>query len=78
MYRWSRNPQNVGWTLFLAGLGLAARSGLVLLLAGFFWVTFALYVSAEEEFLERIFGDAYRRYRRSSHRYFGPPCGPAD
>jgi protein-S-isoprenylcysteine O-methyltransferase Ste14 len=32
LYRWSRNPQLVGWTLVLVGLGLLRRSAMVLLL----------------------------------------------
>lgn len=70
-YRWSRNPQNVGGALFLAGVALAGRSGLALLMAAVFWVTFRVYVSAEEEFLERTFGEAYRDYCASTHRYLG-------
>ena len=77
IYRWSRNPQNVGWTLFLLGVAVAGRSGLGLLMAGFFWATFLWYVPAEEEFLERIFGQEYLAYKGWSHRHFGPPRKPA-
>lgn len=76
-YRWSRNPQNVGWALFLVGIAFAGRSGLALLMAGVFWVTFRAYVSAEEAFLSRTFGEAYRDYCASTHRYLGPPRRPA-
>lgn len=76
-YRWSRNPQNVGWALFLAGIALVGRSGLALLMAAVFWVTFRVYVSAEEAFLDRTFGKAYRDYCASTHRYLGPPRTPA-
>jgi protein-S-isoprenylcysteine O-methyltransferase Ste14 len=76
-YRWSRNPQNVGWALFLLGLALIGRSALALLMTAVFWGTFRAYVAAEEEFLERIFGGEYRYYRDWSHRYLGPPRGPA-
>jgi protein-S-isoprenylcysteine O-methyltransferase Ste14 len=72
-YRWSRNPQNVGWALFLAGIALVGRSGFALLMTAVFWATFRVYLSAEEEFLERTFGEAYRDYRASTHRYLGPP-----
>lgn len=72
-YRWSRNPQNVGWELVLVGIALVGRSGLALLMAAVFWVTFRTYVGAEEEFLERIFGDEYRDYKAWSHRYLGRP-----
>jgi protein-S-isoprenylcysteine O-methyltransferase Ste14 len=76
IYRWSRNPQNLGWTLFLVGLGLLRTSGLVLLLAALFWTGFRMYLPLEERLLERLFGDAYREYRSRTHRYFGPQKRP--
>lgn len=76
-YRWSRNPQNVGWAFFLAGIGLVGRSGLALFMAAVFWATFRAYVPAEEEFLKRTFGEAYCDYCASTHRYCGPPRRPA-
>ncbi len=76
-YRWSRNPQNVGWALFLVGIALIGRSALALLMAAVFWGTFRAYVAAEEEFLERIFGAEYRDYRAWSHRHLGFPRRPA-
>jgi len=72
-YRWSRNPQNVGWALVLVGIALIGRSALALLMAGVFWATFRAYVAAEEAFLQRIFGAEYRDYQAWSHRYFGAP-----
>jgi protein-S-isoprenylcysteine O-methyltransferase Ste14 len=76
VYRWSRNPQNVGWALVLVGIALVGRSGLALLMAGVFWTAFRAYVVLEEAFLERIFGDEYRDYKAWSHRYFGAPRKP--
>jgi protein-S-isoprenylcysteine O-methyltransferase Ste14 len=73
VYRWGRNPQNLGWTLVLVGIAFISRSGLVFLLAVLFWLAFLLYLPTEEQFLERIFGDQYRQYRSWSHRYFGAP-----
>lgn len=73
IYSWSRNPQNVGWTLFLIGVALLRTSAMILLLAALFWIGFRLYLPLEEQLLERIFGDAYRTYRSQTHRYFGPP-----
>jgi protein-S-isoprenylcysteine O-methyltransferase Ste14 len=76
IYRWSRNPQNVGWMLLLAGVSLAANSGLAMLMAAMFWVSFRFYLPEEERLLEHLFGDEYRRYRSRSRRYFGPPRTP--
>lgn len=73
IYRWSRNPQNVGWTLVLVGVGLLSASGMVLLLAALFWIGFRAYLPLEERFLERLHGEEYRAYRSHSHRYFGLP-----
>lgn len=73
IYRWSRNPQYVGWMLFLFGIALLRTSGMVLLLAALFWISFRMYLPLEEKLLERIHGQPYRRYRSKTHRYFGPP-----
>lgn len=73
IYRWSRNPQNVGWGLFLLGVALIGQSALALVLAALFWLVFMVYVPMEEQYLENLFGDRYREYMRWSRRYFGPP-----
>jgi protein-S-isoprenylcysteine O-methyltransferase Ste14 len=73
IYSWSRNPQNVEWILFLFGIGFIARSALALLLALLFTLLFALYVPMEENHLESIYGEEYRKYKKNSHRYFGLP-----
>jgi protein-S-isoprenylcysteine O-methyltransferase Ste14 len=78
IYRWSRNPQNLGWCLLLVGIALMGPSWSALLLAVAFWVGFHLHVSSEEEFLARLFGQRYREYQRRSHRYFGPPRRQAE
>jgi len=73
IYRWSRNPQAVGWMLVLLGLGLARRSGMVLVLAAVCWLSFRLSLPLEEELLRRLYGEAYGTYERHTHRYFGAP-----
>ena len=73
IYRWSRNPQVVGWTLFLTGLALLSSSGMVLLLTLFFWGSFRIYLPLEEHLLTRLYGEAYRLYRKKTPRYFGAP-----
>lgn len=72
-YRWSRNPQYVGWFMFLLGFALNDWS----------WWCFAamvivasylhLLILIEEEHLNRVFGEPYAKYRRTVARYFGGP-----
>ncbi len=73
IYRWSRNPQNVGLGLALFGVALMGRSGLALLMSVFFCVVFRIYLPIEESYLRRIFGEEYERYSTHTSRYFGPP-----
>lgn len=72
-YRWSRNPQNVGWGAAFVGAALLGRSGFALLLASVFWAMFLAYLPEEEAYLERIFGEEYRRYVASTPRLLGFP-----
>lgn len=73
VYRYSRNPQSVGWMLALGGIALLGRSGLALLLVLLFWGIFWIYADMEERHLERVLGDEYRRYRDATPRYLGRP-----
>jgi protein-S-isoprenylcysteine O-methyltransferase Ste14 len=74
IYRWSRNPQVIGWFLALLGISLAGRSGLALLLTGVFALVLHSYtVRMEEPYLERLYGEEYRRYMARTPRYFGKP-----
>lgn len=76
IYRWSRNPQNVGWGLFLLGTALSGRSAMALCLVGLFWLSFRLYLPEEERLLERLYDEDYGEYRHRTHRYFGLPRTP--
>lgn len=78
IFQWSRHPQNVGWGLFLLGVGFVSRSLLALLLALVFWVMFAAYVPIEENYLEDLHGEEYRRYKKRTCRYFGLPGGKGE
>ena len=78
IYRFSRNPQSVGWLLFLVGVGVACRSGAGLFLAGAFLVSCFVWLPVEERILFRRFGEEYRRYRDSVPRYLGLPRGPSE
>jgi protein-S-isoprenylcysteine O-methyltransferase Ste14 len=66
----SRNPIYVGMFLLYAGIGVAARSPWVLVLAVPLAVTMRYGVVAREEaYLERRFGDAYREYKARVRRW---------
>ena len=70
-YRWSRNPQYVGWFLFLLGFSLTDWS--LWCLAALIVVTLNVHllVLVEEEHLRRVFGKRYAEYCRRIPRYAG-------
>ena len=72
-YRYSRNPQVVGWLFALLGAALAGRSAKATALVVFFFIVHKLYFPIEERHLEKTFGDEYRRYRTTTHRFLGLP-----
>lgn len=72
-YRFSRNPQIVGWGLALLGASLAGRSGAALLLTATFFFVHRLHAPIEERHLERTFGEQYRRYRANVPRFLSLP-----
>jgi protein-S-isoprenylcysteine O-methyltransferase Ste14 len=70
VHGWSRNPIYVGMFLLYAGIGIAARSPWVLILALPLAITMRYVVVAREEaYLERRFGDAYRDYKARVRRW---------
>ncbi len=73
IYRWSRNPQNVGWGLMLLGAALLGGSGAALLLVVVFWVSFRLYLVVEERHLARTYAGKYRHYQARTARFWGRP-----
>lgn len=74
IYRWSRNPLLVSWTLLLSGVGLLRGSAMVVLLAALLFLSYRLALPVEEELLLRLHGDSYAGYSRRTPRYFGRPC----
>jgi protein-S-isoprenylcysteine O-methyltransferase Ste14 len=70
IHGWSRNPIYVGMLLIYAGIGVAARSPWVLILAlPLFTILRYGVVAREETYLERRFGDAYREYKAHVRRW---------
>jgi protein-S-isoprenylcysteine O-methyltransferase Ste14 len=69
-YRYVRNPMYLGAAAAILGTGLAVSSSSVVLLAGgFLLVLHAFVVFHEEPALERRFGEGYRQYLASVHRW---------
>jgi len=71
LYRWSRNPQYVGYFLFLSGFSLNDWSlwclAVLLVVAG----SLHLLVLIEEEHLRRVFGEQYVEFHGAIPRYVG-------
>jgi protein-S-isoprenylcysteine O-methyltransferase Ste14 len=70
IHGWSRNPIYVGMLLLYAGIGIAARSPWMLVLALPLVIVMRYVVVAREEaYLERHFGAAYRDYKARVRRW---------
>jgi protein-S-isoprenylcysteine O-methyltransferase Ste14 len=69
-YRFTRNPIYLGMVLGLIGLAIAFNSlWLLMTLAPFALVIRYGVITREEAYLERKFGDVYRRYRARVRRW---------
>lgn len=74
IYKWSRNPQYVGWFMCLLGISLIGRSGLAFLFSAVLIIGIHLFVILlEEPYLESVLGDEYRLYKLKTPRYIGIP-----
>lgn len=69
-YRFSRNPIYLGMTLASAGVAVMGNSlwALSLLIPTLAVIRYGV-IAREEEYLERKFGEDYRRYRNSVRRW---------
>jgi protein-S-isoprenylcysteine O-methyltransferase Ste14 len=69
-YRFTRNPIYLGMVLGLVGLAIAFNSlWLLMVLVPFALVIRYGVITREEAYLERKFGDVYRRYRARVRRW---------
>ena len=74
VYRWSRNPQYVGYAIFLFGAAVMGMSTSAMALTPFFAVFIHFYiVGVEEPHLKKTFADEYLAYMRRVPRYLGLP-----
>ncbi|MGH3322028.1 MAG: methyltransferase family protein [Streptosporangiaceae bacterium] len=74
VYRWTRNPQYLGYLLVCGGSAAARRSadaGALTVLAA---TTFAYWIRCEEASLTRVFGNEYTEYAVTVPRWLGPSC----
>jgi protein-S-isoprenylcysteine O-methyltransferase Ste14 len=70
-YSMSRNPLYAFSTLGAAGIGMLTGSLTVaLVLAILCYVAFRFVIAAEEGYLENVFGEPYRAYKREVPRFF--------
>jgi protein-S-isoprenylcysteine O-methyltransferase Ste14 len=71
LFRYSRNPMYLGLLLILLGTAILLGSlSPFLVILVFFVIIQEGYVKHEERFLEELFGEAYRSYKRRVRRWF--------
>jgi protein-S-isoprenylcysteine O-methyltransferase Ste14 len=75
-YRWSRNPQYVGWGLFIVGFAIAGWTRACIIPLVLYAIIVHVMVRVEEEHLTRVFGAAYEEFRRRVPRYVGGVRAP--
>jgi len=75
VYRYSRNPQYLGWLAVLAGSSVAGRSAVALALSAAYAAVVNDWITVEERHLEATFGQTYRHYRQATHRWLGRTPG---
>lgn len=76
IYRWSRNPQYLGYVVLLSGLAIARRSFAAGVLAAVAAGIYRTWVPIEEKHLESTYGQQYRAYRQRTRRWFGRLATP--
>ncbi len=73
-YRWVRNPMFIGALTGFIGFGLWHRSlAIILVTLAAFSLVSAFVIFYEEPHLERVFGEAYLRYRSEVPRWLPRP-----
>jgi protein-S-isoprenylcysteine O-methyltransferase Ste14 len=73
LFAWSRNPTFLGMLAVVLGAFLVVptvATGIVLVAA---WIAFSVQIRMAEEYLHRMHGPAYLRYRAAVPRWIGLP-----
>lgn len=68
-YRYTRNPQYLGDTFFFIGISLITNSLYLLVVHLLMILIFLLAPFAEEVWLEKQYGEEYRKYKRDTARF---------
>jgi protein-S-isoprenylcysteine O-methyltransferase Ste14 len=71
IYRYSRNPQYLGYLTSLVGVSLARRSGAGLASTAVLAAIYAAWIPVEEAHLTRLSGEPYTRYAERTRRWWG-------
>lgn len=71
IYRYSRNPAFLGFDLMYMGILLIYFNGILLLFTIWVIVMLHLQIMQEERYLDTVFGEEYRAYKKRTGRYFG-------
>ena len=70
IYRYTRNPQYVGYACMFLGAAIAAGSGLALVSTLFFMAIIHVFITwVEEPHMHRTFGEAFDQYAQKVRRY---------
>jgi protein-S-isoprenylcysteine O-methyltransferase Ste14 len=73
VYRWSRNPQLIGYGLMLWAIPLLWPSWYVLASVILYWPMAHMMILGEEKHLRNLYGEEYEEYCRRTPRYIGIP-----
>ena len=71
IYRYSRNPQYLGYLLGLTGASLARRSGAPLVSTAALASVYSAWIPVEEQQLTGLYGQPYTDYTRRTCRWWG-------
>ncbi len=71
VYRWSRNPQYLGYLLTLTGAAVVRRSLTAMALTVAAGLVYVKWIPVEERQLATAHGEAYERYRAMTRRWWG-------
>lgn len=71
IYQYSRNPAFLGFDLMYMGILLMYFNGILMLFTLWVVVMLHLQILQEERYLDIVFGEEYRAYKKRTGRYFG-------